>query len=111
MKILNELNGAINKEQEKLNNYIEQINQNLNQLQNENVKRFNRAKNNFLDSLDYSDCYGKSMFYLSLMMVRPERKELLYNEVRESENALATLEEQFTEREEDEKYIQKEDLN
>src|SRR6056297_926219 len=87
VRLMNELTNEMEEERQKLNNYIKQINDNLSYLATERMKRYNRALNNFLISLDSQGCYGKSLFYISLMMVRPERKQLLYNELNTSDNA------------------------
>jgi len=104
--LLSELDKEVKSEEAKIQDYYRQIDQNLNYLANERFARYQNGLNDFLASLDYSHCYGKSMFYMSLMMIRAERKELMYNELNSSADAMATLRKQFTTKMDDMRYIQ-----
>ncbi|MEA1884438.1 MAG: O-antigen ligase family protein [Thermotogota bacterium] len=106
VRLMNELTEDIEEEQQKLNNYIKQINDNLNYLASERMKRYNRAQEDFLSSLDSQGSYGKSMFYTSLMMVRPERKQMLYDELNTSSDKMETIIKHFTQRDESMRHIQ-----
>ncbi len=106
VNLLNELEKEIKGEEAKIASYYQQIDDNLAYLSTERFTRYQRGLSDFLASLDYSHCYGKSMFYMSLMMIRPERKELMYNELNSSSNALETLRKQFTQKSDEMRYIQ-----
>jgi len=111
VRLMNELTKDLEEEQQKLNNYIQQINDNLSYLSSERMKRYDKALSNFLESLDNMGCYGKSMFYISLMMVRPERKQALYNELNNSTDTIETLTQHFTQPDESMRHIQKQYLD
>jgi hypothetical protein len=106
MNLLSELNKEVKVEEDKIADYFKQIDQNLNSLNTERFTRYEKGSDDFLTSLDYSHCYGKSMFYMSLMMIRPERKELMYDELNSSTNQLETLKKQLTTRSDEMRYIQ-----
>ncbi len=106
VRLMNELANDLKEEEQKINNYLSQINTNLDYLSKEGMNRYNKALNDFLGSLDSSGCYGKSMFYLSLMMVRPERKTSLYNELNADEDKMETITRHFTQADETMRHIQ-----
>ncbi len=111
ISLLNKLNEDIQTEENKLNGYVKQINDNLNYLSAERTKRYDKALSDFLASLDSLGCYGKSMFYISLMMVRPERKQALYDELNTSNDKMETLTRHFTQSDDSMRHIQKQFLD
>ncbi|MFW6263108.1 MAG: hypothetical protein ACOC34_03665, partial [Thermotogota bacterium] len=106
VRLMNELAKDIEEEEQKLNNYIKQINDNLAYLSSERKNRYNKALSDFLHSLDSLGSYGKSMFYISLMMVRPERKQALYDELNNSSDKMEKIIEHFTQRDDSMRHIQ-----
>lgn len=111
VRLMNELSKDIQEEEQKLNNYIKQINDNLNYLTSERMNRYDKALSDFLSSLDSLGCYGKSMFYISLMMVRPERKQILYNELNNSSDKMETITNHFTQPDDSMRHIQQQYLD
>ncbi len=111
VRLMNELTKDLQEEEQKLNNYLTQINNNLDYLASERIKRFNKALSDFLSSLDSLGCYGKSMFYTSLMMVRPERKQALYDELNNNTNKMETISRHFTQSDDNMRHIQQQFLD
>ncbi len=111
LKASNDLQNQLQSEYSKLNGYLDQIDQKLNEAAIQNEDYYLGAKDCFLDSMANSNCYGKSLFYLSLMMARPERKQELISQISNSDDAFETLAIQFSSTERDTAYIMPEFRN
>jgi len=105
LKASNDLQTQLQAEYAKLQNYLNQIDAKLSEAKTQNSEYFGMAMDKFLSSVNNSNCYGKSLFYLSLMMARPERKVFLVNEFINSGYDLSVLGKQFGDIEEETRFI------
>ncbi|HPE68018.1 MAG TPA: O-antigen ligase family protein [Thermotogota bacterium] len=106
LRWLQDLSKAYTQELERLQGYLDQLEQQKQQIQNEGFRIYNRALDNFSSSLESADYYGKSLFYLALMMVRSERKDLLLQETQGQTPVLQMMQQVFVEDRPDTRFIE-----
>jgi len=106
INFLQELENVIRQEEQRLRGLLAESEREIAQMVQGAHQMFHKARSYFLKSLDATHCYGKSTFYLSLLMVSPTRREEILNAFNTASDPLLVLDQMIWTGWDDTRYIE-----
>lgn len=104
--LLQELENVIRQEAQRLDQHLSLADQEIQQMVEGSVEMFQNARDRFLRSLEATHCYGKSTFYLGLLMVSPHRGDEMVRRFQDDSHPLGVLQKILSQGWEDTRFIE-----
>ncbi len=106
VNFLQELENVIRQEEQRLRGLLTESEREISQMVLGAHQMFHEARAYFLKSLDATHCYGKSTFYLSLLMASPTRREEILTAFNTASDPLSVLDQILRTGWDDTRYIE-----